>query len=113
MEVTNGFKGLDLIERVPEELWTEVCDYCTGGSDKDSPQEKERQKDKMVIWGDLTDNWEKKRREGKGEKERYIHLNAESHKESSNTSVSIRVKSLVFKLSWNLLKCNGIFILIC
>ena len=26
MEVTNGFKGLDLIERVPEELWTEVCD---------------------------------------------------------------------------------------
>ena len=48
--------------------------HCTGGRDQDHTQEKEMQKGKMVIWGDLT-----KRREvkGKGEKERYKHLNAE------------------------------------
>ena len=38
VEVTNRFKGLDLIDRVPEELWTEVCD--TGGSDQDHLSEK-------------------------------------------------------------------------
>ena len=48
--------------------------HCTGGSDQD-PQEKEMQKGKMVVWGGLTEL----RREAKstGEKERYIHLNAE------------------------------------
>ena len=48
VEVTNGFKGLDLIYRVPEELWTEVCD-AVGGSDQDHSQEKEMQKGKMVV----------------------------------------------------------------
>ena len=46
VEVTNRFKGLDLIDRGPEELWTEVCGICTGGSDQDHPQEKEMQKGK-------------------------------------------------------------------
>ena len=36
VEVTNRFKGLDLIDRVPEKLWTEVCD-TTGGSDQNPP----------------------------------------------------------------------------
>ena len=44
VEVTNRFKGLDLIERVPEELWTEVHDI--GGRDQDHPQENEMQKAK-------------------------------------------------------------------
>ena len=42
VEVTNTVKGLDLIDRVPEE-------HCTGGSDQNHPQEKEMQKDKMVV----------------------------------------------------------------
>ena len=42
------FKGSDMIDRVPEELWMEVHD-CTGGSDQDHPQEKEMQKCKMVV----------------------------------------------------------------
>ena len=46
VEVTSRFKGLDLIDRVPEELWMEVC---TGSSDQDHPQEKEMQKGKMVV----------------------------------------------------------------
>ena len=46
VKVTNRFKRLDLIDRVPEELWTEVC---TGDSDQNHPQEKEMQKGKMVV----------------------------------------------------------------
>ena len=49
VEVTNRFKGLDLTERVPEELWTGVHNICTGGCDQDHPQEKEKQKGKMVV----------------------------------------------------------------
>ena len=49
VEVTNRFKGLDLIDRVPEELWMEVHDTVTGGSDQDYPQEKEMQKGKVVV----------------------------------------------------------------
>ena len=49
VEVTNKFKGLDLAERVPEELWTEVHNICTGGCDQDHPQEKQKQKVKMVV----------------------------------------------------------------
>ena len=49
VEVTNRFKGLDLIDRVPDELWTEVCDIVTGGRDQDHPQEKEMQKGQMVV----------------------------------------------------------------
>ena len=36
-EVMNRFKGLDLVDRVPEELWMEVCNNCTGGSDQNDP----------------------------------------------------------------------------
>ena len=46
MELTNRFKGLDLIDRVPDELWIEIH---TGGSDQDRPQGKEMQKGKMVV----------------------------------------------------------------
>ena len=49
VEVTNRFKGLDLTEKVPEELWTEVHNICTGGCDQDYPKEKEKQKGKMVV----------------------------------------------------------------
>ena len=49
--------------------------HCTGDSDQAHPHEKEMQKDKMVVWGGLTNSWEKKAK-GKGEKERYTHLNA-------------------------------------
>ena len=49
VEVTNRFKGFDLIDRMPEELWTEICDIVQGGSDKDYPQGKEMQKCKMAV----------------------------------------------------------------
>ena len=46
--------------------------HCTGGSDQDQLQEKQKQKDKMAVWGGLTNSWEKREVKGKGEKERYI-----------------------------------------
>ena len=51
VEVTNRFKGLDLIVRVPEELWTEVRDIVqeVRDIDQDHPQEKEMQKGKMIV----------------------------------------------------------------
>ena len=49
VEVTNRYKGLDLINRVPEELWTEVREHCTGSRDQNHPQEKKIQKGNMVV----------------------------------------------------------------
>ena len=51
-------KGLDLIDRVPEELWTEVCDIVQEAVIKTIPKKK---KGKMVVWGALTNSYEKKR----------------------------------------------------
>ena len=81
MEVTNRFKGLDLVDRVLEELWTVVHDNVQEAVIKTIPQ-KERQTDKMFVWVGLTRERPEKRREAKGkeEKERYTHLNAEFQK---------------------------------
>ena len=65
MEVRNRFKGLDLIDRVPDELWNEVRDIVQE-TDQDHPHGKEMQKSKMAVWGGLTNSCEKKR----GEKQR-------------------------------------------
>ena len=61
VEVRNRFKGLDLIDRVPDELWNEVRDTVTGDRDQDHPHGKEMQKSKMAVWGGLTNSCEKKR----------------------------------------------------
>ena len=74
MEVRNRFKGLDLIDRVPDELWTEVCDTVQETGIKTIPMEK---KSKMAIWGGLTNSCERREVKSKGEKERYKHLNTE------------------------------------
>ena len=49
VEVRNRFKGLDLIDRVPDELWPEVCDIIQENRNQDHPQEKEMQKSKMAV----------------------------------------------------------------
>ena len=63
MEVRNIFKGLDLVDRVPDELWTEVRDIVQETGIKTIPMEKEMQKGKMAVWGGLTNSCEKKRSE--------------------------------------------------
>ena len=74
--MTNRFKGLDLIDKVPEDLWTEVHNIIQEAVIKTIPQE-ERQKAKWLS--EEASQIAEKRREakGKGEKERYTHLNAE------------------------------------
>ena len=77
MEVTNRFKGLDLVDRVPEELWTEVHDMVHEAVIKTIPKKNECNE---VRWlSEETLQIAEKRREvkGKGEKEIYKHLNAE------------------------------------
>ena len=74
--MTNRFKGLGLI-RVPEELWTDVPDIVQEAEIKTIPKKKKCKKAKWLS--DLALQLAEKRREvkGKGEKERYTHLNAE------------------------------------
>ena len=64
MEVTNRFKGLDLIDLIC--TWRTVDEgsqHCIGSRDKNNPKEAEMKKDKMVVWGGLTNSCEKKRSE--------------------------------------------------
>ena len=61
VEVRNRFNGLDLIDRVPDELWNEVHDIVEERGIKTIPMEKKWKKSKMAIWGGLTNNCEKKR----------------------------------------------------
>ena len=68
VEVRHRFKGLDLIDRVPDELWTEVHDIVQETGIKIHPHGKEMQKSKMAVWGGLTNSWEKKRSEKQSRK---------------------------------------------
>ena len=63
VEVRNRFKGLDLIDRVPDELWNEVRDLVQENRDQDHPHGKEMQKSKTAVWGGLANSCEKKRSE--------------------------------------------------
>ena len=61
VEVRNRFKGLDLIDRVSDELWTEVRDTVQETGIKTIPMEKKCKKSKMAVRGGLTNSCEKKR----------------------------------------------------
>ena len=76
MEVRNRFKGLDLIDRVPDKLWREVCDFVQETGTKTIPKKKKYKKSKWLSEEAL--QIAGKRREVKSkEQERYTHLNAE------------------------------------
>ena len=77
VEVTNIFKGLDLIDRVPEELWTEVRDIVQEARIKTIPKKKKCKKVKWLSEEALQIVEKRREAKGKGEKERYTHLNAE------------------------------------
>ena len=77
MEVRNGFKGLDLIDRVPEELWMEVRDIVQETGIKTIPKEKKCKKAKWLSEEALQIAMKRREAKSKGEKERYTHLNVE------------------------------------
>ena len=77
VEVRNRFKGLDRIDRVPDELWTEIDDIVQETGIKTIPKKKKCKKEKWLS-GEALKIAEKRREvKCKGEKERYKHLNAE------------------------------------
>ena len=77
MEVRNRFKGLDLIDGVPDELWTEVCDTVQETGIKTIPVEKKSKKAKWLSEEALHIAEKKREVKGKGENERYTHFNEE------------------------------------
>ena len=74
MEVRNRFKGLDLIDRVPDELWTEVCDIV---QETGIPKKKKCKKAKWLSEEALQIAVKRIKVKSRGEKERYKDPNAE------------------------------------
>ena len=77
VEVRNRFKGLDLRDRVPDELWTEVHDTVQETGSKTIPKKKKCKKAKWLPEEALQIAVKRREAESKGEKERYSYLNAE------------------------------------
>ena len=77
VEVTHRFKRLDLIDRVPEELWMEVHDTVQESGIKTIPKKKTCKKSKWLSEEPLQIALERREMKGKGEKERYTRLNAD------------------------------------
>ena len=75
MEVTNRFKGVDLIDRAPEELWTEVPNIVQEVVIKTINKKKKHKKAKWLSDNDLQAIMKRREVKSKGEKERYSHLN--------------------------------------
>ena len=77
MEVTNRFKGLDLIDRAPEELWTQVSNSVQQAVIRTIPRKKKCKKATWLFEAALQIAEKRREVQGKEEKERYSHLNAE------------------------------------
>ena len=77
VEVRNRLKGLDLIDRVPDELWNEVRDTVQETGIKTIPKRKKCKKAKWLSEEALQISMKRRDTKSKGEKERYTHLNAE------------------------------------
>ena len=73
----NRFKGLDLVDRVPKELWTEVCNTVQEAVTKTIPKKKKCKKAKWLSKEALQIAEERKELKGKGERERYTRLKTE------------------------------------
>ena len=77
VEVTNRFKGLDPVDRLPEELWTEVFNTAQEAVVKTISKKRKCKKAKWLSEEALQIAVKRREAKGKGEKERYTHLNAE------------------------------------
>ena len=88
----NRYKRLDLIDRVPDELWMEVCDTVQETGIKTIPMEKKCQKEKCLSEEALQIAVKRREVKSKGEKERYSHLNAEFQKKARRDKKAINAK---------------------
>ena len=87
MEVTNRFKGLDLIDRVPDELWTRGPEIVQETGMKTIPIERKCKKAKWPPEEALQIAVKRREAKGKGEKERYSHWNADFQRIASKESL--------------------------
>ena len=92
VEVTNRFNGLDLIDRVPDELWTDVCDIVQETGIKTIPKKKKCKKAKWLSEEDLQIAVKRREMKSNGQKERYSHLNAEFQRIARKPSSAINAK---------------------
>ena len=77
LQVTNRFKGLDLVDRVPEDLWTQVCEIVHEAVTKTSPKKRKYKKARWLSEDTLQITKKRREMKGTGESERDSHLNAE------------------------------------
>ena len=77
VEETNRFKGLDLVNRVPEELWTEVHNNAEEAANKAIPKQKKHKKAQWLSEEALPTAEQRREAKSKGDRERYTQLNAE------------------------------------
>ena len=101
--MTNRFKGLYLIDRVPEELWIEVRDIVQEAVIKTILKKKKCKKEKWLSKEALKIAEKRREAKGKGEKERYTHLNAEfqrTAKRDKKASLSDQFKEIEEKIEW-------------
>ena len=103
VKVRNRFKGLDLIVRMPEELWTEVGDTVQEAVIKTIPKKKKCKKAKWLFKEALPTAEKRREAKGKGEKERYIHLHAEFQRTARRDKkifLSDQCKETEKKIEW-------------
>ena len=105
MEVRNRFKGLDLIDRVPDELWMEVHDTVQETGSKTILKKNKCKKAKWLSEEVLQIALKRREAKSKGEKEKYTHLNAEFQRiarRDKKTFLSDQCKEMEETLEWRL-----------
>ena len=90
----NRFKGVDLIDREPDELWTEVCEIVQETGIKTIPMEKKCKKAKWLSEEALQIAVKRREAKSKGEKERYSHLNVEFQRIARRDKKSLPQQSM-------------------
>ena len=112
VEMTNRFKfkGLVLIDRVPEELWMKVCDTVQEAVIKTIPKKKKCKKAEWLCEEALQIAEKRREVKGKGEKERYTHLNAEFQRlarRDKKTFLSDQCKEIEGNIEWERLEISS------
>ena len=109
MEVRNRFKGLHLIDRVPDELWTEVRDIVQETGIKTILMEKECKRAKWLSGEALKIAVKRREVKRKGEKKRYKHLNAEFQRiaRRDKAFLGVQCKELEKTIQWERLEISS------
>ena len=110
VEVRNRFKGLDLINRVPDELWNEVHGIVQATGIKTIPMEKKCKKAKWLSVEALQIAVKRREAKSQGEKERYKHLNAEFQRiarRDKKAFPSVQCKEIEKTTEWGRLEISS------